>query len=194
MWAMGKNLWAPTFMLRSFGWSPAQVGLVMALIMLFSNSTGVVAGGWVSERLSRRGYRDAHLRTAFCGTLIGLPFAIIGPLLPNPVVSVCVLLPAFFFGAFPFSLAPAAIASITPNQMRAQITALYLLAVNLLGFGLGPALIGAITDHVYGDERLIGQSMATAAAIAMPLALLLLWRGMRSYVSTVDELAAHTAR
>ena len=189
MWAMGKNLWAPTYMMRTFGWSPSQVGLAMAVMMLLANSLGVVTGGWVSERVSRRGYRDAHLRTAFFGTLAAVPFAIIAPLVEDPAVSLVLWWPAFFLGAFPFSLAPAAIASITPNQMRAQITAFYLLTVNLLGYGLGPALIGAITDHVVGDTQLIRYSMATAAAIAMPLGILLLWYGIGAYRRTIDELA-----
>jgi MFS family permease len=192
MWAMGKNLWAPTFMMRSFGWSPSQVGLVMALIIILGNSLGVVSGGYASEWVARRGYKDAHLRTAFCGTLIGLPFAIIAPLVPNPMIAVPLLFPAFFFGAFPFALAPAAIASITPNQMRAQITAFYLLTINLLGFGLGPAFIGFLTDYIFGDPMFVGRSMALSAAICMPIAVVLLWIGMGAFRRTVDELAAHT--
>lgn len=194
MWVMGKNLWAPTFLIRTFGWTPARVGVVLGVITLLGTSAGVVAGGWASEWVRKKGYRDAHLRTAFYGTLISLPFAVTATIVPNPILSVILLLPVFFFGAFPFSLAPAAIASITPNQMRGQITALYLLTVNLLGYGLGPATIGVLTDYVYGDPLLVGWSMMTVAAIAVPIGLILMRRGMGQYLMAIDELAAHTTR
>jgi len=193
LWLMGKQVWAPTFMMRTFGWTPSQVGLAMGLVLLFGNSLGVVAGGWFSERVARRGFTDAHLRTAFYGVLAGLPFAVAAPIVPNPFVSVLLLIPASFFGAFPFALAPAAIAAITPNQMRAQITALYLLTINLIGFGVGPTLVGALTDHVFGDEASVGMSMSAAAVMTMPAALLLLWLGMHSYRRTLEKLAAGAA-
>jgi len=194
LWQMGKNLWAPTFLMRTFGWSPAEVGLRLGVITLLGTSLGIVSGGWAAEWVRKRGHRDANLRTAFYGGLIGLPFAVTATIVPNQMLSVILLGPVFFFGAFPFALAPAAIAAITPNQMRAQITALYLLTINLLGFGVGPALIGAFTDYVYQDPKLIGWSMMTTAAIAIPTGLVLLRRGMGQYVRTIDELALQTTR
>ncbi|MFV0277954.1 MAG: spinster family MFS transporter [Parahaliea sp.] len=188
LWLMGNITWAPSYLIRTFDWSASEAGGAMALIMLFGNSIGVVGGGYVSERIAKRGYKDAHLRTAFFGTLIALPFAVAAPLIASPSLSVLLLIPAFLFGSFPLSLAPAAIAAITPNQMRAQLTALYLLTINLLGYGAGPAVIGGITDHLYGDPELVGHSMATVAACALPVSLLLLWWGMAVFGRTVKEL------
>ncbi|MEK9877074.1 MAG: MFS transporter, partial [Betaproteobacteria bacterium] len=115
MWSMGKSLWAPTFFMRTFEWSPSEAGGVMALLMLGGNSLGVVSGGWFSQLLADRGYADAHLRTAFYGMVCGLPFAILAPWIADPIWSPILFAPAFFFGAFPFALAPAAISAITPN-------------------------------------------------------------------------------
>ena len=118
---------------------------------LVFNSSGVVLAGSLSEFLARRGHRDAHLRGALIGAACALPFGIGATLMPDPVLSLLLLGPAFFFGSLPFTLAPAAIAGVTPNQMRAQVTAIYLLFINAFGFGLGPWLMGRLTDRVFAD-------------------------------------------
>jgi len=58
--------------------------------------------------------------------------------------------------------------------MRGQISALYLLVINLLGIGLGPTLPALFTDFVFGDEGKLGLSLAlTAALTGLPSAWLL---------------------
>jgi MFS family permease len=193
LWEMGKTLWAPTYFIRTFGMTPKQVGLLLGLMTLLFTSSGAVVGGWASERLARRGYRDAHLRAALFAAIACLPLAVVAMLLPSAAWSAALLCPVYFLGSFPFALAPAAIASITPNQMRAQLTAFYLLVINLLGFGLGPALIGALTDHLFHDEKSLRYSMALTAGLALPLAALLLYRAMGTYGRAVRELHELTA-
>lgn len=189
LWHMGNTVWAPTFLMRTFGFSPASVGAILGVMTLVFTSTGVVVAGWVSEYLARRGYRDAHLRAAFYGSLCAVPFGIAATLIPHPVVSLLLLGFAFFFGALPFSLAPAAIAGITPNQMRAQITAIYLLCVNLFGFGVGPWFIGTLTDRVFQDELLLRYAISTTAALALPIGLVFLRRSMTQYLRLIDAPA-----
>ncbi|MFO1377531.1 MAG: MFS transporter [Steroidobacteraceae bacterium] len=187
VWHMGNVVWAPTFLMRTFALEPAQVGLILGLMTLVFNSSGVVLAGSLSEYFARRGHGDAHLRAAFAGALCALPFGVAATLMPNQWLALALLGPAFFFGSLPFTLAPAAIASITPNRMRAQITAVYLLCVNAFGFGLGPWLMGALTDRVFGDPQLLCYSIALTAAVALPLALLLLWRTLVPYRRAVER-------
>jgi MFS family permease len=51
---------------------------------------------------------------------------------------------------------------ISPNRIRAQIVAIYLLIANLLGFTLGPTSVGLLTDYVFKDPALIGYSLSIA--------------------------------
>ena len=46
----------------------------------------------------------------------------------------------------------AAIQSVTPNQMRGQVTALYLFVFTVIGQGLGPVFISLFTDFVWAFE------------------------------------------
>lgn len=181
LWHMGNVVWAPTFLIRSFGLAPAEVGMILGVMTLIFNSTGLVLAGVLSERLAHRGHVDAHMRAAFYGTLCALPFGVAATLMPSLWLALAMLGPAFFFGSLPFTLAPAAISAITPNRMRAQVTALYLLCINAFGFGVGPWLMGKLTDSVFGDPSLLRYSVALTAAGALPLALILLWRALAQY-------------
>jgi hypothetical protein len=71
----------------------------------------------------------------------------------------------FFLNSY-FGLAIAALQRITPNRMRAQVSAVMLFMTNLFGLALGPSAVAAITDFVL--------------LLCPPAALLLGW-GLRYY-------------
>jgi hypothetical protein len=79
----------------------------------------------------------------------------------------------------------AALQIITPNQMRGQITALYLFIFNAVGFGAGATVVAFVTDHVFGNESKVGYSMATVGAVLGPIAALLIWAGLKPYAASV---------
>ena len=186
MWELGKQLWAPSFLARTYGWQPAQIGVALGLLTLIFSSAGTASAGWVAEWLAKRGYRDAYMRAAFIAAILALPFCVLAPQMPTATLSLLLLAPASYLGTFPFALAPATLSTITPNQMRAQITALYLATVNLLGAGLGPLYIGTLTDHVFHDEKLLKHSLTMTAVTVLPLAMLMLRLAMREYVRHLD--------
>lgn len=192
VWHMGNVVWAPTFLMRSFHMTPAEVGAVLGLMTLVFNSSGVVLAGTLSEWLARRGHADAHLRGALLGAACALPFGIAATLVPDRMFALLLLGPAFFFGSLPFTLGPAAIAGITPNQMRAQVTALYLLFINAFGFGLGPWLIGRFTDRLFMDPLLLKYSISLTAALALPVGLVLLWLAAAQYRRAVAAASPAT--
>ena len=61
---------------------------------------------------------------------------------PGSRWSAGLLTPMIFFGSMPFGVAPAATQHMMPNTMRSQASALYLFAINLIGMGLGPTIVG----------------------------------------------------
>jgi MFS family permease len=86
-----------------------------------------------------------------------------------------------FFGGFPFGVSAAAIQDITPNQMRGQIAALYLFAINFAGIGTGPMVIALFTDKVFHDDLALRYSLVCIMLITLPLALVLLVAGLKPY-------------
>lgn len=188
--AFGVQNWAPTFFVRTYGWTIPHYAFVAGVLMLILFPIGLIPGSMLAERLARNGYLDANLRVTLF-TLIGtVPFEILFAIMPTPGLSLACLGASFFVASFSIGAQNAALQIITPNEMRAQITALFLFIFNTFGSGLAPLLIGAVTDYVIGSEAKLGESIALTAAVLGPLAVLITWTALKPYARMVAESAA----
>jgi MFS family permease len=98
------------------------------------------------------------------------------------------LAPAVFFMSMPFGVAPAAIQQMMPNPMRAQATALYLFVINLIGMGLGPTLVAALTEDVFRDRTAVGSALLIVGVGAHLGGIVLLGLGLRPYRRSLEYL------
>jgi MFS family permease len=184
--AIGNYLfWAPSFIMRTFGWSAPQVGLTLGLMMLVLGTLGVFIGGWMADRFTKAGRADGILRAAFVGVCCGVPLIILTPLVDNVTLAMIGLGGAIFFLAFPQGLPAAALQVMTPNALRAQMTAIYFFIGNLIANGFGPMLSGLMTDYVFEDPAMLRYALATVCGIAAPLGALLLYVGLPAYKAAV---------
>lgn len=179
--------WTPAFFIRKYDWTPGEVGLVYGSMLLIFGTSGVVGAGWMADALRRRGYTDANLRVIMIGALCSTPFGVAAFMVDNIWLALALMAPFTFLWGLPHGIAPAALQPVTPNQMRAQVSALYLLAVNLIGLGIGPTFVALLTDYVYEDPALVGHSLATVVAISAPLSALVLYTGLKYYRASLAE-------
>jgi len=188
--AIGTTLWFPTFLIRTYGMSPAKVGLYYGMIMLVCGTIGTLVGGWLSGVLMRSGRADANMRIVLFSTLLkGVPL-IIAPLMPTPTLALAMMGVGTLIGQASQGVMLAAIQDVTPNQLRGQVTALALLSVNLIGMGLGASVIAAITDFGFGDQGALRYSIAITGAVTLPLIIIMLIAALPHYRREVEHLAA----
>ena len=161
--------------------STSDAGYSIGLIIVAFGSAGIICGGWLSDRLAARGASDATLRVGIISALGVAPLAVAIPLMSSAGSILILYAPLIFFCSFGFGAAAAAIQLITPNEMRGQLSAVYLFVINLVGIGLGPPLTGALTDWLFADPQAVGLSIALVAGIAAPTAALTLWWGLPAY-------------
>ena len=76
---------------------------------------------------------------------------------------------------------------ISPNQLRGQLTAVYIFVTNILGMAVGTSVLAAFTDFLYQDDALLHYSIATAVAIFYPSAALLFWYCLPAYRQAAAE-------
>jgi len=69
----------------------------------------------------------------------------LGPLVPTATRPLSTAVPIVFFLNSYFAVCIAAVQLITPNQMRAQVSALQLFMTNLFGLALGPSAVAGNT-------------------------------------------------
>lgn len=186
----GTMAWYPEFLVRSHGMSRAKAGSQFGLIFLIAGSAGTLLGGFSARPLHARGYRDASLRLILWIALLWLPPAALGPLLADRQLALWAAVPIVFFLNSYFALAIAALQGITPNRMRAQVSALLLFMTNLLGLALGPSAVAALTDFVFGGDAHLARSLALLPLLVCPLAAVLLAWGLKYYRAALLESAA----
>lgn len=173
--------WTPAFYMRKFGMSPVDVGYMLGVVVLVANTAGVFCGGWLMDALAKRGYRDAPLRAGVIGAVgMALP-AVAFTQVDSVGVSVALLLPAMFFASFPMPTSTAAMQILPPNQIRAQVSALFLLISNLIGLGLGTTAVALLTDRLFKSPGAVGQSLSLLIGGATVLCVVLLAAGCSSY-------------
>jgi MFS family permease len=184
----GNTAWVPTFFIRHFHWSAALTGQVYGFVVAIAGALGAVCGGWLSDYLTKRGYRDACMRVALLSSIIWLPAGIAYILVPSPVLSMIILASAVFLAVAPFAVASAALMEITPARMRGQVGAAYLFVISLIGLGLGPTAVAVFTDYVFHDDNMVGYSLLVVSVAGHLLAALILWAALRPFVRSKDRL------
>lgn len=175
----GTGAWIPAFLERSHGMTISQIGASYGWMVFFCGTSGALAGGFVASWLQRRGVRNGNLLAAVIGFSVLIPLTIGFPLMPTATLALAGIGAMNFFAGFNFGGGLAALQGLTPNGMRAQISVLYMLSINLIGSTLGPTSVALVTDFVLGDPARVNQSIALVCAVASPLALIMLLIGMR---------------
>jgi MFS family permease len=167
--------WMPAVFMRSFGWHASEIGLAFGLIVMTCGSLGIIAGGLLADRLTKKGHVDAAVRAGLYGGLATIPLAAVAPLLPSPglilAASGLALLAATSTQALPI----VAIQFMTPNNLRARMAAVYFLVGSLLLYTGGPTSVALLTDYLFRDDAAVRYSLALVSLVVAPLGVLLLW-------------------
>jgi MFS family permease len=167
--------WLPTVMARTYGVSPAVVGQVLGVSTLAINTIGIFLAGRVCDRLTARGVTDAPIIVCLVVAIAVVATSALPAFMPSAMLGMTMMCIA----GLPFhgyvAMGPMAVNQVTPNQMRAQVSAVYLFVVNLLGMGVGPALVPAISDYVLRDPQQIRWGLLIVVVGAGTFAAVLLW-------------------
>jgi MFS family permease len=167
-------IWVPTFYMRVHAMAPGEVGLIYGLMFMICGTAGMLTGGAISDRLAARGALDAPARVFLGSTLLQAPFLVGAVLVPDTALSLSLMGVGLFVLTATGGLQGATVQIMSPNRMRGQTAALYLLTANLIGLGIGPTLTAVLSDTVFGGPMGIGRAIAATAAIALPLAAVLI--------------------
>ena len=172
--------WVPTWLQRVHGFTPQHVGLVYGFWTATFGVTGVVVGGWLGDKLARRGYLDAKLRIGLVGVAGELLAGLLFLFAPTEMVD-WALIPSTFFASFGFGAAAAAIQEISPVPMRAQTAAVYLFVINLVGQAAGPFAVATLTDFVFQDDLMIGRSILWVTVFGLTVAAAIFTMALKPY-------------
>ena len=188
MAAYGSFAWVPALYARRFHWGAAVIGPYFGLIILVCGTGGLLLGGSISNKLTRARRSGAFIEVMIVSMLIAVVPAASLLAVDNPYWTLGCLALMVALLSTPVGLTQAAIQAITPNEMRAQMIALYLLFVALFGNAVGSSAVAALTDYYFRRDAAIGSSISIVATVGSALSVLVLWSGLGAYRRSAQAL------
>jgi MFS family permease len=184
----GLLAWTPSVLERSFDLALIQRGQFMASLLFLGGSVGVFAGGWLADRLGAMD-RSWYARLPAVAWLITAPTFAVGLMVPSLWLAWPLLLIPNALNILWLGPVTTAVQHLVPQRMRATASASFLLINNLIGLGVGPLLIGRISDGLkatYGAESLRYAAVG-CTAFYLVAALLMLFAVKRLRTDWVDD-------
>lgn len=178
--------WVPSYMERHFGWHPTRYGVALSAMNIVG-AMALVACGKIVDRLFSRGMRDAHLRF-YSWTVAVLSPVIIGAFFVTSPYLFLVCYALIQLITVPFIVYGAAIlALLAPSAMRGQLLGMMMFVFNIVGFGAGPAIVGALTDFLFADQALIGYSLAIVVIAGAGLGFIAMRLALPRLAAAIDQ-------
>ena len=172
----GLNQWLPSFYVRQFGLSVADVGYRYGLAIAIGGIPGSLVGGLLTNQLMRRDERWLVWFPALAYTL-AMPVGL------SMLLADSAGLALFLNGLYAFIIYStsgafwAACFAPVPTRMRATTSAITLLVGGVCGVAVGPVLVGGISDAlaVNGDPHALRAALVTIECLAIVVIVALLF-------------------
>jgi len=183
------STWAPTMLVRTHGLSLSEIGIKLGILTISASILGTLAAGFVADKFTAQGYKDAPVRAAMLACVVALPAIVLAPLMTS--ITLCwSFLALYLFAISSYAtLGLLAVGSVAHSGIKGQITAFFALLMMISGM-LGPQITAAFTDFVFKDESMLNASMAITGGATLPLALLFFWLSLPHFAKTAAEISA----
>jgi len=145
--AMGFGLapWYAAFMMRSHGMGTGELGVWLGLIFGISGIVGILLGGQVSASWFACNERGQMRLSALMIAAI-VPCFVLFLLVPQKHLALIALMLLVLVWGFFVGPTFALMQRLVVDEMRATSMAIVLLFGNLIGMGIGPQIVGALSD------------------------------------------------
>ncbi len=135
----------PLFIQYMHGLSPGQTAITVMAYLGIAGTIGTWTGGYLTQKLLRRTYL-APLIIPILGGILCVPLLLAGLSASSIKIMFWTFLLANFFQTMYLGPMYSLAQSVVPIRVRATSVGILLFIINLIGYGLGPPLIGAIAD------------------------------------------------
>ncbi|CAG4882294.1 putative MFS-type efflux pump MSMEG_3705 [Georgfuchsia toluolica] len=141
----GINMFIPMYLSRVFGMSLAKAGFTFGLVIGVGGFIGISLGGIIADWLSPRDQRW-YAWVPGCATLIAVPVATFAFLQDDSLLATSAI---FLFATLTLCWNGPTFSTIhrmVEPRMRATSSAIMMVTMTLIGHGMGPPVIGFLSD------------------------------------------------
>lgn len=179
--------WIVPWFSRRYEWSNAQIGPYIGVTSFIFGSLGVLISGILANRYMGAGKKAVYVKLMMAAEALVLIPIVFAHVYDNPYWVLCCVGGIIFFGGVTSGLGPASLQTITPNEMRGQVTAICFLILGLVAMNVGMPAVGFITTYIFQDDLMVRSSAVIVGIIASVLGLITLRLGLRAYEHTAGE-------
>lgn len=157
----GMGQFTTSFLIRTHGLDIQTAALLFGILLGLMSAIGVFSSGFLADKLSQR-HPNALAWIPAIGMAAAVPFFVTGFLLDNLWIAIPPLMVASLSNSLYLGPMYAVASGVVDSRMRATSVAITLFVVNLLGYGLGPPIIGILSTFlktVFMDGAGMGLSL-----------------------------------
>lgn len=178
-------IWAAPILTRNHGLQPGDFAGWMGGLVLATGILGAILGGVSADWGQRSGRRGGILLGAVVTAAVCTPAALF-PLLPD-VTSFAIALGVLMLGGTVTGLVMSvALTVLLPNELRGLCIGAFIAIAGLIGFGIAPTLVAAVSDLMGGEQHL-APALALVGIVVSTLAVGAFWLAMRRAPQDVTQ-------
>ena len=179
--------WIVPWFQRRYLWDNAQIGPYLGVVSFVFGSLGLLISGALANRYISAGKKAVYIKLMMTAEALVLIPIVLAHVVDNPYWVLWCVGGVIFFGGFSAGLGPASLQTITPNEMRGQVTAICFLILGLVAMNVGAPAVGFITTYVFRDDLMVRSSAVIVGFVASLLGVITLRMGLRAYEHTAGE-------
>lgn len=165
MW-QGLGPWFAAFMIRSHRMGTTTLGVWLGLIFGIGGILGTLLGGFVASRWFARDERS-QMRFSALMTVLLVPCIVVFLFVRRKDSALIALVPLIIVGNVFLGPSFAVLQRLVADEMRATTLAVVMLFANLIGMGVGPQLVGILSDALRSS---LGNNSLRVAMLSMSFA------------------------
>lgn len=182
------SAWALSVFVREHGLSAGQAGAILGTVALVTGPIGNILGGWLLDRMTVRGVRGAPPLIIGVTLLCTVPSILLFSLSKDLVFAVAGYASLQFIMTFCNAPGWVGVQLLTPPAHRGLAMALFVATYTTLSIGVGPVVVGVLSDHVFKGGSALGLSVMTTLLVLVVIGGLLSLAG-RSHFGRAAETA-----
>ena len=170
LYTMGMGLapWYAAYLIRTHGMGTTELGLWMGLIYGLGGMGSILLGSYAANRWFS-GNERVQMRMSGVAIAALVPTIVLLVTLPNKYAALACLLP--LIAAFNIFLGPtySIMQRLVADDMRATMMSVVMMLANLIGMGIGPQVLGILSDVLAAFEGrdALGHAMILMSLVAL---------------------------
>lgn len=187
---LGVIAWYVSNLVRTYGLTPAQAGLLFGIVSVVGTAIGCVGMPTLATRLNLRGRHNGPVWVILVAVCLFGPLMVLSLNAPTATLSLAFMAPAFLLQIGAGAVITGSIPTLPPPRMRGQMMAVYLWVAGGAALGIGPVLVAFLSERLFPGPEGVGKALMALIILLTPIEALALILSLRPFERTAARAAA----